>query len=379
MAINDKNRIAAFEREDAYFQSLSETNSLMYNLKLSGSNGNSTIRGPNVYVNETPRARVAIGRGLTVIVLDNKADFVEQKTFDTYGTPGPSCDSFIEYMKSLSGELIACVISNDAIKSTVEFETYMKTIGSVSWPDRIVNTYYRTSAAFVYLPKYKKIVMEDYCLSDNAGGTKEDLRVIISTVFDNYDDIGSTGFTKFIVSDPDEYSGSTYDFKTFAKTTFSEAIVNKGDTLLCTFELYTPQAVWSQASNQGRCRLSVNWELGGVYKGGVPTMSTKPDTWEKFEFFATIPNDNYDGLAVMAYRYPLAVTSGTVQVRNVSISHVSRRDKVGVNAAMGINGIRNNSITEIERPVPGSRRARLLNLGVADKTAKISGERFNEY
>ncbi|AFQ22700.1 tail fiber hinge [Stenotrophomonas phage IME13] len=70
--------------------------------------------------------------------------------------------------------------------------------------------------------------------------------------------------------------------------------------------------------------------------------------WTKFEGYFKLPTQSSGAkiFASAAYRYPSNVSAGTAGVRNVTITRVTRDDDDKVaDAAIGVNGIRANSIS----------------------------------
>ncbi|WJZ28148.1 long tail fiber protein proximal connector [Serratia phage 92A1] len=383
MAFDNKNNaMAFFDDTSVTTQAISENNSVKYKLTVCGANHNSSPLIPFVNLNDKKLSINNFTRGLNCIVMDSTLKVVSEKSFDLFDNTASASTSFIEFINSLAPGLVVSVVSYDAIRSTVALDDFMKSIGSNSWPGtELLMKFYRSSAAFIYLTTEKAIAIEDYALT-GAGGLG-DQRVTIEAVFDSITDIGATGLTGFYVSDPETYKSDQYLFKKYRHDKLVDCGLSKGDILLCAFDIYTPQNVWDQASGQGRCRVSLNFTKGEQFIDGIPTMNTKPNTWERFEIYVTLPtNRDYDSLLVQAYRFPQNVSSGEVQVKNMSVSKVTRAEKTIGNAAIGVYGIRMTSATEIAPPNPGTRRARLLNLPVKDNPGKVhsvSSENFKEF
>lgn len=364
--IDNTKRMAYFDEDSFTTQNMSENNAVKYRLRLKGSNNNSTSPSPAVFINNTSQLKFNPGRGLTTVIFDSNMQYVAEKTFDTFGDTANACNSCMIYMDSFGPGFIIAAVSRDAIRSSLAFDEYMAKKGSKSWPGaELLGKFYRSSAVFLYNTTQQQILAEGYQLTVAQNG---DTSITMDFVYDTVDDLGATGLSQFAVSDPNEYNVNNYNGPIFVEQPLTELNLAKGDALLCAFDLYTPKSVWDSG---GKSRLSINYLKGTTWVSGDAKMNTKPDTWERFEFYTTIPNSDINTLQVKAFRYPSSVTTGVVNVKNVSVSKVLRTDKVTGNAAIGVYGARMNSASEIPMPPAGSRKARLLNLVVKDNPGKV--------
>ncbi|QPI13862.1 hinge connector of long tail fiber, proxima [Serratia phage 4S] len=364
--IDNTKRMAYFDEDSFTTQNMSENNAVKYRLRLKGSNNNSTSTSPAVFINNTSQLRFAPGRGLTVVIFDSNMQYVAEKTFDTFGDTTNACNSCMIYMDSFGPGFIVAIVSRDAIRSTAAFDEFLSKKGSKSWPGTaMLSRFYRSSAVILYNTTQQQILAEGYQLTVAPNG---DTSVTMDFVYDTIDDLGATGLTQFAVSDPNEYDVDNYNGPVFVEQPLTELNLAKGNILLCSYDLFTPKSVWDAG---GKSRLSVNYLKGTTWVSGDAKMSTKPDTWERFEFYTTIPSSDINTLQVKAFRYPSSVTAGVVKVKNVSVSKALRADKTTGNAAIGVYGARMNKAAEIPMPPAGSRKARLLNLVVKDNPSKV--------
>lgn len=358
---NDLKRMAYFDQDSFTTQEISENNSVLHRLQLVGANHNSVPLTPYIKLDDKQFNKNNFGRGLNVFVIGPDAQYVAEKSFDTYGSAEVAISSMIEYIESFSVNHLVCIVSYDANRSNSTLDNWMSKVGSGSWPGaELIGRFYRSSIAMIYSTSLKKITHELFQLTAQPAG---DTRVTLSVVFDDISDVGATGLPNSATDNPGELSFSDYNGPVFVEKPFTDLGLSKGDTLLCSYDVYTPAATFTAGA---KARMSINFLKGAVWVSGDAKMSTKPDTWERFNFYVTIPNTDINTLQVKAFRYPSNITTGSVSVRNVSVTRVTRTDKKTGNAAIGVYGARLNNATEIPMPPSGSRLARLLNLPVAD-------------
>lgn len=332
---------------------LGENNAIKYMIQALGVNDDSSVRVPYVKINGVS-VLPSYGRGLNAITISPTGVASNFATFDIYGRP-EHLDTLRTYLMSAPSDNIVVVVSHDAIRSSADFDTFMKQYGAMSWPGSsylnrqsdalFTPRAYRSSYAAIFNTTLKRFCYENF-VGNNPNSFTEDTNAYLQVVFDDVVDIGACGLPSRNVDDINEYFsvGNQYGFKgyLYENITQWESIYH----IQC--ELYSDQTLVAAG---GRSTFYV-WiqDSSDIWKTSIwlGTPTPTPGVWTKFEGYFKLPTQSSGAtiFASAAYRYPSNVSAGTAGVRNVTITRVTRDDDDKVaDAAIGVNGIRANSIS----------------------------------
>lgn len=373
--------MARFGPDSFEAQHLGENNSVMYRLLLRGSNRDSKSEYTLVTINGGDNLLVGKNRGFNVVVLDATGNKVEQRTFDIYAQESHR-ETFVTYMQSLPADRIACIVSDDAMRSDEALDNYMYKIGSRAWPglgylnksDTSSFRSHRSSYSAIYNSNMKAIVMENFV--GNDASQQSDTRSITELVFDTIRDVGATGGPGLLVEDQTEYScsGDKYNFKQYLTSKVPDNI-SIGDTF------YFEGELWRDATAVTDKAYPVLYMYGyksdGVWTTSkfVSGINLPANTWQKFSGYYTVQGAETASVGCAVYHYPSAVTTGTVKIRNVLVTEVSRAEDSSKDAGFGVNGIR---ATHLQDSTPTNPVLQLLNIPVSPNNKVISSSNFKE-
>lgn len=329
---------------------LGENNAIKYMIQALGANLDSSVIVPYVKINGVS-VLPTYGRGLNAITISPTGVASNFAAFDLYARP-EHLDTLRTYLMSAPSDNIVVLVSYDAIRSSADFDTFMKQYGAVSWPG---SSYLNRSAGALFTARSSYVAifnttLKRFCYENFVGNNPsrtEDTNAYLQVVFDDVADIGACGLPSRKVDNINEYFsvGNQYGFKSY----LSENITTQWESIYhIQCELYSDQALVTAG---GTCRFYV-WtqDSSGAWKTSIwlGTHTPTPGMWAKFEGYFKLPNQSSGAtiFASAAYRFPSNVSAGTAGVRNVTITRVTRDDddKV-VDAAIGVNGIRANSIS----------------------------------
>ncbi|QPX76617.1 putative hinge connector long tail fiber proximal connector [Cronobacter phage vB_CsaM_SemperBestia] len=370
----------------------SEANAVKYRLVVRGTNNDSAVNSVEVSINgaDIINRRTQVARGINLAVIDGTTlALLDYKAFDMYGDPATNGNAIKDYLNSLPANRIVCFYTFDAIKSDDNFLATMRKIGSVAWPETrffnipITTTNYshRSSYSAIYSSTMKKICMENF-VGGSGTGLKDNTTSFVEVVFDEFSDIGVTGIPERMLDDPQTYSGNGYPFKAYGVWNVGSD-VSRNDIFKITADIYIDQA----ARNAGaECYLyafthiaSGQWISSTVLR----TTGLAADTWHSVSGYYTIP-DNADitRLGVSAYHYPSTVTTGQARCRNIQFCKVPREEVNRNGAAIGVNGIRMQTLSEVTDAGTVNPIEQLLSLPVSPvgviSDKKISSHNFAE-
>lgn len=335
---------------------LGENNAIKYMIQALGVNNDSSVRVPYVKINGVS-VLPSYGRGLNAITISPTGVASNFATFDIYARP-EHLDTLRTYLMSAPSNNIVVLVSHDSIGSSVDFDTFMKQYGAMSWPGSsylnrpsdalFIARAYRSSYVAIFNTTLKRFCYENF-VGNNPNSFAEDTNAYLQVVFDDVVDIGACGLPSRNVDDINEYFsvGNQYGFKTY----LYENITTQWESMYhVQCELYSDQTLVTAG---GRCLFYV-WtqDSSGIWKNHIwlGTFTPTPGVWAKFEGYFKLPTQSSGAkiFASEAYRHPSNVSAGTAGVRNVTITRVTRDDddKV-VDAAIGVNGIRANSISNV--------------------------------
>lgn len=352
----------------------SEANAVKYRLVVRGTNTDSannsvevTINGTDIINRNTQRAR-----GMNLAVIDGTTlALVEYKNFDIYGDVVANTTAMQQYILGLPANRIVCFYTFDAIRSSAALQDYLRKIGSLAWPETAffalpetaTSTKPRSSYCAIYSSTMKKICMENF-----VGGSKtlrEDTRSFVEVVFDEFSDIGVTGIPERMIDDATTYSGNGYPFKAYGLWAVGTDVFRK-DIFKITADLYVDQATRDAG---GECYLYIfgrnaagQWLTSTILR----TNGLTPDAWHSLSGYYTVPDvTEVAFIGVSAYHYPSNVTDGITQCRNVQFCKVPREEVNRNGAAIGVNGVRMQTLSEVDASGNDNPVEQLLTLPTA--------------
>lgn len=355
----------------------SEANAVKYRLVVRGTNNDSavgtvevSINGADIINRNTQRAR-----GLNLAVIDGTTlALVEYKSFDMYGDPATNGTAIRDYLGSLPANRIVCFYSFDALKSDDNFTAIMRKLGSVAWPESryfniettATSNKQRSSYSAIYSSTMKKICMENF-VGGSGTGLKDDTTSFVEVVFDEFSDIGVTGIPERMVDDPQTYqnSGTAYGFHLYGQWNIGTDVF-RGDIFKFTGDVYCSQELRDAG---GECYLYMwtenatgQWTLSSILR----TTGLAPDTWHSLSGYFTIPQGTENiKMGCQVYHYPSTVKVGLAQCRNVQISKVPREEVNRNGAAIGVNGVRMQTLSEVDASGNENPIEQLLSLPVS--------------
>lgn len=370
----------------------SEANAVKYRLVVRGTNNNSSNNAVEVSINgaDVVNRNTQRNRGINLAVIDGTTlALLDYKSFDMYADTVTNGNAIRDYISTLPPNRIVCFYTFDSINSDDDFLNTMRKFGSASWPEtRFFNmtnslgSYSkRSSYSAIYSSTMKKICMENF-VGGSDSSLKENTSSFVEVVFDEFNDIGITGIPEKMVNDPNVYGGNGYPFKDYGEWVVGSDVF-WGDVFKFSAELYISQEARDAGSE---CYLYMYArDSGGVWEKSelLRTNGLSADTWHSLSGYYTIPNDaTIVVLNCSAYHYPSTVSAGIAQSRNVQISKVPREDINRNGAAIGVNGVRMQTLSEIDQYGNENPIEQLLSIPVSPKgTAsdkKISSHEFKE-
>lgn len=353
----------------------SEANAVKYRLVVRGTNNDSavgtvevSINGADIINRNTQRAR-----GINLAVIDGTTlALVEYKSFDMYGDPATNGTAIRDYLGSLPANKIVCFYTFDAIKSDDNFTAIMRKLGSVAWPESryfniattTTSNKQRSSYSAIYSSTMKKICMENF-VGGSGTGLKDDTTSFVEVVFDEFSDIGVTGIPERMADDPQTYSGNGYPFKVYGLWNVGTDVF-RGDIFKFTADIFVSQ----EARDAGaECYLYLFTRVaGGSWKSSsiLRTTGLAANTWHSVSGYYTIPDDaTVVDMGCNAYHYPSTITTGIAQSRNLQICKVPREEVNRNGAAIGVNGVRMQTLSEVDASGNENPIEQLLSLPVS--------------
>lgn len=330
---------------------LGENNAIKYMIKALGVNSDSSVRVPYVKINGVS-VLPSYGRGLNAITISPTGVASNFATFDIYDRP-EHLGTLRTYLMSAPSGNIVVLVSSDAMKSSEDFDTFMKRYGAMSWPGSsylnrqsdalFTPRAYRSSYVAIFNTTLKRFCYENF-VGNNPNSFAEDTTAYLQVVFDDVIDIGACGLPQRKIDDISEYysSGSQYIFKTY----FSESITQRELVYHIKADLYSDSVLVAAG---GHARIYLYSSVSGgqwltqlaLHNSGAPS-----GKWTTAEGYFKLPAESSGAMfwGCSAYRYPSSVSTGVAGVRNVTVTPLTRDDKVA-DAAIGVNGIRANSIS----------------------------------
>ncbi|QJI10711.1 tail fiber hinge [Buttiauxella phage vB_ButM_GuL6] len=350
----------------------SEANAVKYRLVVRGANLSSTLNAIEVSINgaDIINRNTQRDRGINLAIIDGTTlALLDYKTFDMYGDPTTNGNALRDYLGSLPENRIVCFYSYDAIGSNANFTAIMRKIGSVAWPEERFfsnDDRRRSSYSAIYSSTMKKICMENF-VGGSGSISQDDTRSFVEVVFDEFSDIGVTGIPERMVDDVQTYqnSGSLYGYHGYGSWNIGTDVF-RGDIFKVTGDLYCSQELRDAG---GDTYLYIWTETAGaqwVASSLLRTTNLTPDTWHSLSIYFTIPQGTENvKMGCQVYHYPSTVNVGLSQCRNVQISKVPREEVNRNGAAIGVNGVRMQTLSEVDTTGTENPIEQLLSLPVS--------------
>lgn len=331
---------------------LGENNAVKYMINALGTNFDSMVTTPYVKINGVS-VLPSYGRGINAITISPDGVASNFASFDIYLRP-EHLDTLRTYLMSAPSGNLVVLVSYDAIRSSADFDTFMRQYGSASWPgisylNRTTDTVFvarahRSSYAAIFNTTLKRFCYENF-VGNNPVKAEENTSAYLQVVFDIVQDVGACGLPVKKVDDINEYfsSGTQYVFKSY----FTEPITQWETIYHIKAELYSDSALIAAGGHSRIYLYSSNATGQWLTQLAMNNNGAPAGEWTTREGYFKLPAQSLGSVnwGCNAYRYPSGVTAGIAGVRNVTVTPVTRDDddKV-VDAAIGINGIRANSI-----------------------------------
>lgn len=334
---------------------ISENNSITYRVSFTSGLEFSTPSMMYFYFQNEPVGEQIDSSGINIRVWNPiNNTLVETKNFNLTTTNSAANQAFIEYMNApATNHNIFIITTGGRLFSTPEIDEMLKDKGSTIWPGTWLCSNYPCYYSAVYSPLAGRIITENYTSSDGVL-RNEDIRPSLDFVYDSYEDIGATGFIFKPVYDMEEYSTNgasqiavRYPINQGTRVPLSEYGLKGGDWIHWSFELFagTDLTVNEQAD------ASIRWfKTGGVSTGTVTikNMASEVGQWIPHDRYAQIPIDATE-FTILVQRNPTEQGStGKVSVRNMIFTRVSRGPKHFNNPAIGVNGMRIVTATDVD-------------------------------
>lgn len=329
---------------------VSESNSVTYKLNIGVPNsGNPKL--PYLKLNDVDlqtQASVVQSTGINVRGFNVPSTIAEVKNFTMGTTESSINDGFIQYMDSVTHKLVI-LYSGKNLKSSPKVDAWFSSKGSVNWPGSERCERFNYTYIALYSPSRKKILAEVYNGEDKPTNTGF---CTLETVFDSFDDLGSTGFPYKSVYDPQEYlATSEYEFKRYPEgvglvAKMSDFGISPGATMMLSGELFQSKEL---VAAKQTARVNLRWYKGTTLKDAmsVDVPANVVDSWHKIQDAYSVAPLDADGFTIVAARYPRNdATIAKSGIRNIAFSEVARADSISSPASIGVNGIKTNNITE---------------------------------
>lgn len=354
----------------------SEANAVKYRLVVRGTNNDSAVNSVEVSINgaDIINRRTQAARGINLAVIDGTTlALLDYKAFDMYGDPATNGNAIKDYLNSLPANRIVCFYTFDAIKSDDNFLATMRKIGSVAWPETrffsipntATNYSQRSSYSAIYSSTMKKICMENFV--GGSGSLKDNTTSFVEVVFDEFSDIGVTGIPERMVDDVQTYqnSGDLYGFHAYG-TWIVGSDVFLGDIFKFTGDLYCSKELRDAGGEVHLYMWTENGSGQWITSSILRTTGLAPDQWHSLSGYFTIPTDPLNArMGSQVYHYPSSVKVGLAQCRNVQITKVPREEINRNGAAVGVNGVRMQTLSEVDSSGNENPIDKLLSLPVS--------------
>lgn len=341
--------MAEFGQDYVQIPVLSENNAVSYKLSIAGSCTKSTKKAYIKFQDEDFGPQ-NFQSGLNLIEIDPTTNTITAtKNYQLTQNHDVISQAFITYISSVPAGRLVCFISSGKLNASQILIDWFRAAGSTAFPDKWLIDKVDTSYSAFYVSGRNAIVMEHVLYND--GVLAEDVSTPLEVVYDNFNDVGGTGFPLRIVEDESTYmSNGQQEIKRFPTenpiTPCSDYNMKPGDFFYLKFQLIYDQAL----KDLGTTQMSVRFFNGNNMiqttdmdiPNSSPASSWPPDSWYSFERIVEVPA-TADGFTLYARK---TVSAGQGGVRNVMFGEIARPETIPKSAEIGVNGIRMNYGTE---------------------------------
>lgn len=341
--------MAAFGQGYVQAAVLSENNAVKYRFSIAGSCTKSTVK-PYVKLQDEAFGSQNFQAGMTVIEIDPATNTeIARKGYLFSIEPSATNRAFMTYVDSVPAGRLLIFISNGKLNTCPELIPWFKSHGSTAWPTVWDIERFDMSYSAFYISGRNTITAEHILFNDRVH--EEDVSTPLDLVFDNYTDIGATGYpTRTIEYDNEKRTGPGTSREiirlpenTGLITPCKDYNISPGDVIYTKFDLIADQALL----DYGTTRLSIRWFTDGV-SNPISTVNIEanaryPDRWQPFERYLVVPA-TATGFTVYIAK---TVDQGEGGARNVVFSEITRQEAPMMRPAeFGVNGIRMNTMND---------------------------------
>lgn len=321
---------------------LSENNAVRYKLSIAGT----CTKSPNYpYVKFQDEAfgPQNFQNGLNLIEIDPVTNTITAtKNYGFTKDYDIISQAFVTYISSIPAGRIVCLISQGKLNASQTLIDWFRAHGSTAFPEKWLIDQVDTSYAAFYITGRNAIVKEHVLYND--GVTVEDVLTPLEMVYDDFADVGGTGFPVRVVEDENTYySNVTQEIKRFPTdspiTPVAAYNMAPGDTFYLKFQLTYDQALKDLGTTQMSVRFFNGQTMIQSNDYDIPATgqaSPPAGAWMTFERYVVVP-PNADGFTLYARK---TADAGQGGVRNVFFTEIARQETQAKSAEIGVNGIR---------------------------------------
>lgn len=338
--------MAEFDTNGVDVAFVSESNSVTYKIELGGATDHSVapyIKKNGINIADSQ----ANNLGLNLREFNSPSDNGTEKNFILNDTNTSINSGFVNYINNSSAKLIA-IFSGRNLKSSPIVDDAFKSWKSLNWPGSFLCNNYSCGYVAFYSPAFKRIVSEVMISSD---GNEKNL-AILTSVYDDLDDIGILGIPDKVVNDSNEYSTLTgYEYKRYPSDSTTNLMSDYGlivgKPILISADLYQTQNMLNVGM---KTRLNLRW-LNGSTIVANESIDSNDVGWSQVTMYSTPPN-TANGFTIVVSRYPKNdVLSSKSAIKNVCVVQVSKNGSEikTSGAVLGVNGIRVGKYVEKDK------------------------------
>ncbi|QAU03690.1 hinge connector of long tail fiber proximal connector [Escherichia phage AnYang] len=339
--------MAEFGQDYVQIPVLSENNAVSYKLSIAGSCTKSTKKAYIKFQDEDFGPQ-NFQSGLNLVEIDpTNNTIVTTKSYAFTKDHDVISQAFITYISSIPAGRIVCFISSGKLNASQILIDWFRASGSAAFPDKWLIDKVDTSYSAFYVSGRNAIVMEHVLYND--GVLVEDVSTPLEVVYDNFNDVGGTGFPVRVVEDENTYySGATQEIKRFpTESTITPCAgynMVPGDFFYLKFQMTYDQALKDLGTTQMSIRFFNGQEMLQSTDINIPVGAGSPPAgaWMSFERVIEVP-PNANGFTLYCRK---TVSGGVGGVRNVMFGEIARPEDTPKSAEIGVNGIRMSYGTE---------------------------------
>lgn len=336
-----------FSQDMVEVNTISESNSVAFKINL-GASAFGNPKNSYLKINDVDFGAVPTAPGLNVRALNSLITPPETKSFNLTNVNSSMNTSFIDWINLQTAPIIL-IVSSGILRSSDSVDSWFSGVGSVNWPGSFLCNNYQYSYVGIYSTTKKKMIMESMA---GYNSSPNDAFCVLETVCDTLEDIGSTGFIKSAIYDPNETLTTTdYEFKRYpidgglVAPIANYGIKPNSIMMLCGELLQSSEMV---AAGQ-TTRLNIRWYNGStlISSSSISPPNNIVDQWYNFQDNFSVVPANANGFTIVVARYPrndsVVALAG---VKNITFSEVSRADKTTGPASIGVNGVQMNTFVD---------------------------------